>query len=327
MAEEDKLEGEEVAPSGGLADCDVGFDDTSWYAGLSRWLPVVTNFACRQEDLDPALIAGIYQYWVVPRRRRAQRQFEIAAKAAVEAIFMDDFIPSPGPHGPKRRKVAARLWKDHLAYMGNAGGFKKRFRMELESFMKLLERIRPNLRPRDTAKGKASRGQFVEDEIRLAVAIRWFAGGRMQDLADLFELDVSACYPYVYDVVDAVNATFRIDFPMNDDDALEALAAGFVAQQKSTALFRRCVGAVDGVHFHICAPSGDVLQQVFNLSPFCSQVAAFYCLTISNPGIFCGKETLLCHSRAGSLRRTATVYVCRHEVNAQKSRQRGFRED
>lgn len=134
--------------------------------------------------------------------------------------------------------------------------------MDLDAFNTLFDAIRPHLQAKDHQKGFASRGKVVEDEIRLAVALRWFAGGRAVDIADIFDLDKAMVYEYSYEVVTAINTTFSITFPTNDDQALSQLATSFIQKQHGEVLFDRCVGAVDGVHFKIISPRGNENAQV-----------------------------------------------------------------
>lgn len=134
--------------------------------------------------------------------------------------------------------------------------------MDLDAFNTLFDAIRPHLQAKDHQKGFASRGKVVEDEIRLAVALRWFAGGRAVDIADIFDLDKAMVYEYSYEVVTAINTTFSITFPTNDDQALSQLATSFIQKQHGE-VFDRCVGAVDGVHFKIISPRGNENAQEY----------------------------------------------------------------
>jgi hypothetical protein len=80
----------------------------------------------------------------------------------------------------------------------------------------------------------------------LAIALRYFAGGSLYDLAPLFGVGRSNALWSVWLVVDAVHCTdvFNLVFPA-DHDAQRELARQF--STRSQAGFQCCVGAVDGI--------------------------------------------------------------------------------
>ena len=82
--------------------------------------------------------------------------------------------------------------------------------------------------------------------VRLAAAIRFFAGGEAYDIAVMFGISHSVVFESVTFVVDAINKNneMAISFPTNHDDQRE-IARGF--QSKSEVGINRAVGCIDGI--------------------------------------------------------------------------------
>jgi hypothetical protein len=93
---------------------------------------------------------------------------------------------------------------------------------------------------------KGAANGTVPTSTRLAVAIRYFAGGSPYDLGGLFAISVKEVYRSVGIIVDTINNCheLRIQFPM-DHAAQKKVALGFKA--KSVAGFDCCIGAIDGI--------------------------------------------------------------------------------
>lgn len=86
----------------------------------------------------------------------------------------------------------------------------------------------------------------ISTSVRLAIALRYFAGGSMYDLSPLYGVGITDCRLSVWYVVQAIHSypDFAISYPSNHDEQ-RAIARGFAA--KSTAGFTCCAGAVDGI--------------------------------------------------------------------------------
>ena len=82
--------------------------------------------------------------------------------------------------------------------------------------------------------------------VRLAAAIRFFAGGEAYDIAVMFGISHSVVFESVTFVVDAINKNNEmvISFPTNHDDQRE-IARGF--QSKSEVGIDRAVGCINGI--------------------------------------------------------------------------------
>jgi len=99
-------------------------------------------------------------------------------------------------------------------------------------------------------RGVARGGHPIVLEVRLAVALRVFAGASTKDLHILYKIGESTVWQIVRQVIDAINGTAALNFVFpgkNDRAKLDEIAAGF-AEKSQGRLLDRCIGAVDGVH-------------------------------------------------------------------------------
>lgn len=94
----------------------------------------------------------------------------------------------------------------------------------------------------------------IHTTVRLAIAIRFFAGGCIYDIAPLYGVSRSAAFDSVWMVVEAVHRTqaLKIVFPESHDEQRQ-LAREFAG--RSQAGFDCCVGAVDGLLIWVLQPS------------------------------------------------------------------------
>ena len=78
-------------------------------------------------------------------------------------------------------------------------------------------------------------------EARLAMTLRWLAGGQYLDIASLFGVSKSNFMKYITGVLLALDNMLTIRFPFDDPDALAALERGF--HLASMERIRGCVAA------------------------------------------------------------------------------------
>ena len=132
----------------------------------------------------------------------------------------------PGPKGKCRKKEVFR-WEQHVKKL-NEDEFKLRYRLGSESFYHLLRQLQPHLQPADkTRAAQANGGHAIEPPVKLAVALRFLAGGMVADLKLIYNLLAkSTVYALVWLVVDAINAVLVIEFPIGDQAKLAKLETG-----------------------------------------------------------------------------------------------------
>lgn len=130
---------------------------------------------------------------------------------------------------------------------------RRAYRMSPDTFYNLHRVLFPYLRYNinplqgSTKKNRnGARNGLVPSTIRLAAALRYFAGGSVYDLAIMHGISCTEVYRSVWRVVDAVNSaeSLRIEFP-HDHDKQRQLALGF--RSRSSADFDCCVAAIDGL--------------------------------------------------------------------------------
>lgn len=137
--------------------------------------------------------------------------------------------------------------------------FKLRYRLTVDGFHKLVEILRPRLAVKadNIPKAKAAKwGQLVEVETKVAIALRFMAGGCPLDLKLIYDVGLNYVYTCLWAVVDAINEAFHLTFPLRDLQRLKQLEAEFRAISRKQAWSGQ-VGAVDGVHFPMQAPTLD----------------------------------------------------------------------
>ena len=138
----------------------------------------------------------------------------------------------PGGQGPQGKKLPVRhfSWADHVARL-NEAQFKRRYRLTWPSFNKLLRKIDADLdvlNPKQAVKSRD--GTLVDNAVKLAIGLRYLAGGDPQDLFLIYCVSLSYVYKCIWAVVDAVNRHLVVEFPIDDRAKLARLEAEFRAQ-------------------------------------------------------------------------------------------------
>ena len=132
--------------------------------------------------------------------------------------------PTQGPQGVKRKDSSPFIWRDHVARLTPAE-FKLRYRLTAPVFNSLVERIEPHLSVKDDLQAIRSKGAVIEPSTKLAVCLRFLAGGQILDLQLIYHLSKSVCYKYVWLGIDAINNTIVIEFPFGNMEKLKVLPA------------------------------------------------------------------------------------------------------
>ena len=94
----------------------------------------------------------------------------------------------------------------------------------------------------------------IETSVRLACAIRYFAGGSVYDLMIKYGISNSAVYDSIWVTVESVNSLpeFFIQYPA-DHDEQRAITSEF--QTASAVNFDSCAGAIDGILIWMTKPT------------------------------------------------------------------------
>ena len=126
--------------------------------------------------------------------------------------------------------------------------FRRAYRMHLESFYDLYKKIKKQLWIEckyDTERKYAPNGR-IHPTVRLACALRMFAGGETVDIACTYGLSKTEVHDSFDYVIAAVNShpDLKIEFPSSHEEQ-HKIAEGF--HKKSKADIKSCVGCIDGM--------------------------------------------------------------------------------
>jgi hypothetical protein len=134
---------------------------------------------------------------------------------------------------------------------------RRSYRMSKESFYNLHNLLEEELKNHFFPKNGGTRSvddnpYFIKTEIRLSIAIRFFAGACPYDLMLTHGVCYTSVFTSVWGVVDVINKNpqLKIRFP-NKQEQLK-IAKGF--EEMSGAGFDRVIGAIDGILIWIVKP-------------------------------------------------------------------------
>jgi hypothetical protein len=178
-------------------------------------------------------------------------------RVAVVAAVLASQPQASGPRGEKQQKPR-HDWDMFIRTLPRAV-FRRMFRMTRDAFMGLLTLLEPHIETKQPEKANGNSGA-IKSVTRLAVALRFLAGGSPWDIALAFNIHaVSTVYETAWRVVEAIDATpaLQCKFPIDDPAALAALERDFALRSRSQVL-RGVVGAVDGCIFWQKNPGGAV---------------------------------------------------------------------
>ena len=159
-----------------------------------------------------------------------------------------------GKGRPLARKRKRRTVEEVYECLGQ-NYFRRAYRMSYDAFRKLHNKLRPGILQsiEDKRKKYSSEKQHtrappipngpISTSVRLACALRYFAGGSPYDIAVKYGIGYSSMLDCVWHVVDAINKhkDFFISYP-EDANKQRKIAAGF--RQKSDVNFENCAGAI-----------------------------------------------------------------------------------
>lgn len=146
------------------------------------------------------------------------------------------------------------------ARLERQGRFKRYFRIEPQRFRAYVAAITPDddTLARMRAQGNRRPGGFVEFDVRLALMLRYMAGGSYLDIMYLFGIEAPGTfYNLVWDTMvrlDSALPALSLEEDLKDLDRCRTLAQGFAREGKTDGNIRGCIGALDGLLLQIEAP-------------------------------------------------------------------------
>ncbi len=133
--------------------------------------------------------------------------------------------------------------------------FQRMFRMSRRSF-KILEDMLKKEISVDERKAVNSSGSVISLRTRLAITLRWLAGGSFLDICFAFGVAPGSFFVEhgpLWTTLSVINKVFKIEFPYENKGALDELSAGF--SRFSRGHMTGCVMAIDGWVCRTIAPN------------------------------------------------------------------------
>eukprot|EP00873_Tetraselmis_striata_P003656 jgi/Tetstr1/423920/TSEL_014543.t1 len=156
--------------------------------------------------------------------------------------------------GRKANKKRRRMdWHDRWD-MDDAD-WQRRYKISKDRFAEIVATVRDDVEACDKKQGGRGSGGVISAELRLSMALRYFAGGHYLDIADLHGVAPGAVHLSVALVIKALLKHYQdkwITIPLNDSDKLDAMAREF--WELSGETMSGCIGCVDGIVLPIELP-------------------------------------------------------------------------
>ena len=132
--------------------------------------------------------------------------------------------------------------------------FKNMFRIDKDTFEELLNQLRPYLQ-KNLRYATNSSGSSISVRTRLAVTLRWLAGGSYIDICFAWGIGYGTFFSsrgVLWPTIEAMNELFEIGVPIHDEIALRTISEGF--DRQSRGILRGCIMAIDGLAVKTRAP-------------------------------------------------------------------------
>jgi hypothetical protein len=211
-------------------------------------------------------VADLEEYRVISKTRQYVAT-AVMVVATIRGLLDSDDESSDGEGAQSRTrgirdKARNRVRRDVSSIFREQGPYyvRRAYRMTESSFWELHRILQPYMSSIRLKGGRqknhrnGGKNGLISSETRLSAAIRYFAGGRPEDIAICHGIAHSEVFYSVWKVVDAVNRCEELAFGFPASHAKQQeLALAFKA--KSAAGIDCCVGAVDGMLLWIERPT------------------------------------------------------------------------
>ena len=177
-------------------------------------------------------------------RPRVRRSVESVYEEIGQVLFRRAYRMTYGTFQELHRVLEPQIRKVHKEYQKEAAVNRKRKQVKRPAHHRMHHK---------TWKRYVPNGK-ITSTVRLAIALRFFAGGDLYDVAPLFGVGRSDAFRSVWIVVEAIHRTHALDLSFPQDHSTQRdLARQFLV--RSQAGFDCCVGAVDGILIWVLQPS------------------------------------------------------------------------
>ena len=190
-------------------------------------------------------------------------------------MHSEDRPPRSGNKKRMRMDMEQRI--AHLEEDYGPREFQETYKVSVPEFRALAAALRDYI-ALVSHKGVCSSGSYVSAELRLSMFLRYIAGGQVKDIIHMHGVHNSTFYQAIWQVVDFVNNTIPLAYPLGDNSKLKSIAEGFCVITKG--VITRCGGAIDGIAIKIrCPKTSDTANpmQYFNRKQFYAFVLQGVC--------------------------------------------------
>jgi hypothetical protein len=162
--------------------------------------------------------------------------------------------------------------------------FHVKYRMSLESFNRLLEMLRPELKLKE--KYAIMSGMHpITCEVMMHCTIHYLAGGSFHDIHATVSISKPSFYRLIWHTIHCINRCEALDINLPKPEELNYTREGFQRISKD-GVMNGCIGALDGYLMRITAPS---YAECGNVGAYFS---GHYCTYGVNVQVMCDADCL-----------------------------------
>jgi hypothetical protein len=252
---------------------------------------------------------------------RASAYFTVASES-IGNLLLSVLDNNDDGSANKRQKsiIQQRLdWYTFVEKNKHSVMFKRHLRMTYESFSNLLLLIKDHLKKVDKEMAKKRGGEVIK-ELRLYATIRYLAGGSYSDICYFCGISKSTFYRILWETINAINKTIKIEFPQSPEEC--ATAAADFEKISYSSIMKNVVGVLDGYLLHIVTPrkkknrnvrsyfSGHYQRYGVNIQASCDAHGRFTFVGVGGPGVIKDRNAVKVSGLHSKIENIPQGYVC-----------------
>ena len=197
--------------------------------------------------------------------------------------------------------------------------FRRHMRMDYDSFVTLLEKIRPFLPVPNETMG-ALRGGIIIPELQLYATIRYLAGASYTFICYFCKISAPSFYRILWQTINAINKSITVQFTSSPEEC--AIVASSFERISYSGVMSTCVGAVDGYLLAIETPSkreaknvrsyfsGHYQRNGINIQACCDANCRFTFFGIGGPGVTKDRAAVKDSGLSDLIEKLPAGYIC-----------------
>jgi len=210
-------------------------------------------------------------------------------------------------------------WDRFVIHNQDRPMFRRHLRMTYNSFLVLLEMIRPFLPLPDEAMG-GLRGGIIIPELQLYATIRYLVGASYTDICFFCKISAPSFYRILWQTIGAINKAIQVKFPSTPEECA-ILASSFERISYGGAI-KNCVRVLDGYLMSIETPrkkeaknvrsyfSGHYQRNGKNVQACCDANCRFTFLGIRGPGVSKDRAAVEDSGLSDLIEKLPPGYIC-----------------